>query len=230
MRYASITENRKIAVLLSAGLLISCEAPGSISGSATVIDGDGLRIGATEIRLHAIDAPEALQLCGEGGSAWPCGRTATDKLRELIGTRPLECTQKDIDSYDRTVAVCTQGDVDLGAEMVRAGLALAYRRFGDDYVDEEDEARAARRGIWSGPFTPPWEWRRISDDAPFAEPPRSTPPGECRIKGNMNRNGERIYHLPGSESYEETEINRPGERWFCTEEEARSEGWRPPRG
>ena len=34
-----------------------------------------------------------------------------------------------------------------------------------------------------------------------------------------------------SPSYEETEIDESrGERWFCTETEARSAGWRAPRG
>jgi endonuclease YncB( thermonuclease family) len=219
-----------IPVLLFVGFLFSCELPAGISGSATVIDGDGLRIGATEIRLHAIDAPEARQLCGDGSSAWSCGATATNKLRELVGTRVLDCTEKDIDSYGRTVAVCTTGEADLGAEMVLAGLALAYRRYGDDYVEEEREAHASRRGIWTGTFTPPWEWRRNPEnDSPSIKPPVSTSPDACLIKGNINREGERIYHVPGSPSYEETLINQPGERWFCTEEEARRAGWRPPR-
>jgi len=50
---------------------------------------------------------------------------------------------------------------------------------------------------------------------------------ECLIKGNINMEGEKIYHVPGAEYYEETSINTDfGERWFCTEEEARSNGWR----
>lgn len=41
------------------------------------------------------------------------------------------------------------------------------------------------------------------------------------------RTGERIYHLPGQSFYEETVITpEKGERWFCTEEEARANGWR----
>lgn len=50
----------------------------------------------------------------------------------------------------------------------------------------------------------------------------------CNIKGNVSINsGERIYHLPGQEFYAATTI-RPeyGERWFCSEAEARSAGWR----
>jgi hypothetical protein len=53
--------------------------------------------------------------------------------------------------------------------------------------------------------------------------------GDCRIKGNISQNG-RIYHVPGSASYDQTQIDTSkGERWFCTEAEARAAGWRAPR-
>jgi endonuclease YncB( thermonuclease family) len=53
-------------------------------------------------------------------------------------------------------------------------------------------------------------------------------PGNCLIKGNISENG-RIYHLPGGRYYERTKIDEAkGERWFCTEDEARAAGWRPP--
>ncbi|TCU15781.1 hypothetical protein [Rhizobium sullae] len=50
----------------------------------------------------------------------------------------------------------------------------------------------------------------------------------CDIKGNISHNtGQRIYHLPGQEYYDETRINYfDGERWFCSEEAAREAGWR----
>lgn len=49
----------------------------------------------------------------------------------------------------------------------------------------------------------------------------------CRIKGNISQNGERIYHVPGGRWYARTRIDRfKGERWFCSEEEARAAGWR----
>lgn len=57
----------------------------------------------------------------------------------------------------------------------------------------------------------------------------ATAAGECRIKGNISASG-RIYHVPGSDSYDDTSIDtRRGERWFCTEAEARAAGWRAPR-
>jgi endonuclease YncB( thermonuclease family) len=56
------------------------------------------------------------------------------------------------------------------------------------------------------------------------------PPGSCQIKGNIGSNG-RIYHVPGSAAYDRTQIDESrGERWFCTEAEARAAGWRPPAG
>ena len=58
--------------------------------------------------------------------------------------------------------------------------------------------------------------------------PVPEPPPDCYIKGNISlRTGERIYHSPGQQYYEQTEIDpAEGERWFCTEEEARANGWR----
>lgn len=51
---------------------------------------------------------------------------------------------------------------------------------------------------------------------------------DCEIKGNISINtGERIYHVPGQEHYAETRISLThGERWFCSEDEARASGWR----
>lgn len=49
----------------------------------------------------------------------------------------------------------------------------------------------------------------------------------CDIKGNVSSSGELIYHVPGQEYYQLTVVNpMKGERWFCTEEEAREAGWR----
>lgn len=52
----------------------------------------------------------------------------------------------------------------------------------------------------------------------------------CNIKGNVSTRGERIYHVPGQKYYQETRISAShGERWFCSEEEARAAGWRKSR-
>jgi hypothetical protein len=50
----------------------------------------------------------------------------------------------------------------------------------------------------------------------------------CDIKGNISfTSGNKIYHVPGGEFYNQTQIDpASGERWFCTEEEAVANGWR----
>ncbi|MEG4274403.1 MULTISPECIES: sunset domain-containing protein [unclassified Microcoleus] len=50
----------------------------------------------------------------------------------------------------------------------------------------------------------------------------------CTIKGNISIDtGNKVYHLPGMEDYESTVIDPArGERWFCTESEAKANGWR----
>jgi endonuclease YncB( thermonuclease family) len=210
----------------------------TISGAVRVVDGDSLHVGDTEVRLFGVDAFEGRQVCVRDGNPWRCGEAAANALRKLTTGATITCDQRDTDSYGRTVAVCTDGTVDLGAELARAGLALAYRQFSDDYVDEESEAKAARRGAWAGDFTDPWDARRAGDAEP--RQPREPPSGGsggasgCRgtgIKGNISKpSGERIYHVPGSSSYDETRIDEAdGERWFCTEDDARRAGWRPRR-
>jgi len=53
--------------------------------------------------------------------------------------------------------------------------------------------------------------------------PASAQNGECNIKGNVSTRGERIYHVPGQKYYNATRISAShGERWFCSEQEARA--------
>ena len=207
----------------------------AISGDVRVVDGDSLHVGDTEVRMFGVDAFEGRQVCVRDGNPWRCGEAAANELRNLTAGREITCKQRDTDSYGRAVSVCTNGTEDLGAELTRAGLALAYRQYSDDYIDEENEARAARRGAWAGDFTAPWDARRAGDTQ--LRPPQSgggDGVSGCRgtgIKGNISKpSGERIYHVPGSSSYDETRIDEAdGERWFCTEQDAVRAGWRARR-
>ncbi|MEK7591345.1 MAG: S-layer homology domain-containing protein [Patescibacteria group bacterium] len=77
-------------------------------------------------------------------------------------------------------------------------------------------------------------WRLLegtgTTDEPVAEPspePEEEASDSCEIKGNISSSKEKIYHLPGCGSYDKTEIDESaGERWFCSEQEAVSAGWR----
>lgn len=218
--------------LLAVGAATNCVPQERISGRADVTDGDSFEIGATRVRLFGVDAPEGRQSCTRDSGDWACGNEAARKLRSLIGGRTVTCAQRDVDDYGRVVAVCRSGAADLAAEMARSGFAVAYRRYSNDYVDEENEARAAKRGIWAGDFAAPEAYRRNDrNEAPTQRrDPQPAPRDGCYIKGNINGEGERIYHVPGTSSYDDTAIDtNKGERWFCSEAEARAEGWRAPR-
>jgi endonuclease YncB( thermonuclease family) len=135
-------------------------AGGLLTGPARVIDGDTLDMAGQRIRLHGVDAFERDQTCGAGASAWPCGRMAAETLSRRLDGRTVACEPLDTDRYGRTVARCRTGGEDLGAFLVDRGLAVAYRRYSDDYVAAEDTARASRIGVWRAPsFTGPAEWR-----------------------------------------------------------------------
>jgi endonuclease YncB( thermonuclease family) len=210
----------------------ACTPQERIAGRAKLVDGDSFEIDGVGVRLFGVDAPEGRQSCTRAGRDWNCGDDALAELRRLVGSRDVVCEQRDEDTYGRIVAVCRVGTTDLGAAMVRAGLAVAYRRYSDDYVDEERQARTARRGLWAGEFTAPETYRNEQRDAPRerATPARLSRRDGCYIKGNINSEGERIYHAPDSPSYASTVIDESnGERWFCTEAEARAADWRPPR-
>ena len=202
-----------------------------LTGRSRVIDGDTIEVGAARIRLFGVDAPESAQRCVSGGRRWSCGEQATRALAGRIDGRSVACEERDQDRYGRVVAVCRHGGQDINAWLVSEGWAMAYRRYSTAYVGEEAEAKAAQRGVWRGKFVPPWDWRRGDRlDTATRDAPRVAAPdrGACNIKGNISHNsGKRIYHVPGDRDYERTRISPSrGEKYFCTEAEARAAGWR----
>ncbi len=140
--------------------LLATPALADVTGVASVIDGDTIEVHGQRIRLHGIDAPESRQLCRLDGKPRQCGKGAANALADKIARRPVTCEDLGRDRYKRIIARCTVAGEDLEKWMVVNGWAVAYRRFSLDYVDEEADAQAARRGIWAGEFVKPWEWRR----------------------------------------------------------------------
>lgn len=130
---------------------------GSVTGSAKVVDGDSLIIGAHRVRLHGIDAPELRQTCYQGRRRWACGEAARDQLKSLINGQRLECKVIQKDRYDRLLAECQAGSRSINQQMVSTGGAVA---FGSRYRSEEALARSRRLGLWAGEFVRPQVWRR----------------------------------------------------------------------
>ena len=122
--------------------------------------------------------------------------------------------------------------MDLNRQMVADGWAVAFRRYSKIYLAEETRARAAKAGLWSSQFVLPEEYRAagrrqgLQQEGAHRAPTLSRSPGvACAIKGNRNRRGEWIYHLPGTPYYDQTRA----EEMFCTEAEAVAAGYRASR-
>ena len=218
-------------ILAIALLLPTAAAANSVSGEARAVDGDTLIVGGVRVRLYGIDAPESDQTCRKDGTDWACGQVATQQLASLIQGQLVDCRGTGVDQYGRMLAVCTAGPEQLNEVMVEQGWAVAYRQYSDDYVGAELRAKTSRLGIWSSTFMLPSDYRHSKlppavTSAPAtkqhgnAQPPQWT--GGCLIKGNRNRRGEWIYHIPGMPYYEQTRA----EEMFCTEAQAQAAGYR----
>lgn len=128
-----------------------------LTGAAQAIDGDSLRLDGEELRLEGIDAPEYRQSCTDrAGREVDCGRAARRALTNLLSRGLVTCEIGRVDRYGRGLARCKQGESDVNAAMVRQGQAVAY----GGYRSEEDEAKAAGRGLWALSFERPETWRR----------------------------------------------------------------------
>jgi endonuclease YncB( thermonuclease family) len=105
-------------MLLAAHLAHAAE----IRGTAEVIDGDTLAIGAVRIRLHALHAPEMDELRG---------REAREAMRRIVGKKPVTCQAVDRDRYGRIVADCRNAEGrDLARAMIEEGVARHCPRYG----------------------------------------------------------------------------------------------------
>ena len=187
MEMAGIVRRNVVFLLVSAMAMGVAPAWGDpfIIGIASVIDGDTLEIRGQRIRLHGIDAPESGQLCEKDGKQYRCGQQAALILSDKIRRATIRCEQRDIDRYERIVAVCQLGDVDLNAWMVQEGWAIAYRQYSRDYIDEENTARIGGVGIWAGRFIAPSRWRRGERLA--MKKAEHLTAGKRPIRSNINR-------------------------------------------
>ncbi|KGN28859.1 hypothetical protein N798_16865, partial [Knoellia flava TL1] len=195
-----------------------------------VTDGDTIkvRVGATteRVRLIGLDAPEL-----KGDECW--AQKASSKMQSLVQSRSVRLvadpTQDDRDRYGRLLRHVVTEDGRLAAKvLIEGGFAKeytyrnAYEHRGD-YLAAQKRAQARKLGVWSAACSAPVV-------AAPAVPGTTTKPSSCVIKGNISSSGEKIYHVPGGGSYDATVITASkGERWFCTEDEARAAGWRKAR-
>jgi endonuclease YncB( thermonuclease family) len=193
-----------------------------VQGRVIAVTGDIVRVGGTMVRLAGIEAPERDQHCTRPGNRrWRCGEAATDALSRNVRGISVRCEIRGTDNAGRALGTCYARGKDIAARLVREGLVFSSSGFFASYGLLEREARASQIGLWQGEAERPSEYR-----ARIWEAARRTAPDGCPIKGHISPGGK-IYVLPWSPDYQRIPV-RPGrgERWFCSEEEARAAGWR----
>ena len=146
-----------VAALLATALSVHAE---TMSGRVVAIqDGDTLTVLVNrkqiKVRLANIDAPESKQ---------PFGTRSRQSLAALCFNKEARLETNGRDRYGRTIATVHCAGTDANAEQVRLGMAWVFVRYASPssplYV-LQNEAKAARRGLWTDPSpVPPWEWRR----------------------------------------------------------------------
>lgn len=151
---------QRSALAFIALLLPSVAAGAGLQGRVVhVIAGDGLIVLVGEkrlnVRLEHIEAPEKGQ---------PYGTASRQSLIAICGGEVATIQASGKDRNGRTLARVSCNGIDAGAEQARRGMAWVLDRYApadSPLYAVENEARAARRGLWSASEpVPPWEWRR----------------------------------------------------------------------
>ena len=188
-----------------------------------VIDGDTVELeGGQKVRYIGIDTPEIVH----PQKPVECfGREAANINKELVEGKIVEL-EKDVsetDKYQRLLRYVYVGDIFVNDYLVRQGYAHASSyppdvKYQDLFRQAEQEAQSHNRGLW--------EKCSATEQQPSVSS-QLLPEGDCKIKGNISSTGEKIYHLPGQYYYDRTVIDESrGEKWFCSEDEAITAGWR----
>lgn len=196
-----------------------------------VIDGDTIEIeGGEKVRYIGIDTPETM----DPRKPVQCfGVESSKKNKELVEgkTVRLEKDITDRDKYNRLLRYVWLDNTLINLSLVEGGFAYSYSyppdiKYQDKFVVAQKEAREAKVGLWSACGSESSE-TDVSDSKVQVSSSIQKSGSDCSIKGNINASGEKIYHLSGCGSYSKTKIeeNRE-ERWFCSEAEAQSAGWR----
>lgn len=187
-----------------------------------VIDGDTIRVRDIEsdeifrVRYLGIDTPEL-----DGFGYESCfANEAMERNEDLVLDQKLilELDRDKYDRFGRTLAYVYTLDED-GEKDVFINLELLQEGYARFYLDKQNTSRQdelievalSAQEDFSG------LWGECGEDR-FD--------GKCVIKGNIDRMGQKYYHLPEDKYYSETVINLDKEdQWLCTIEEAEAKNF-----
>ncbi|MGD8189943.1 thermonuclease family protein [Brevibacillus ginsengisoli] len=216
-----------------------------------VIDGDTIKARfdnkTATIRFLLVDTPETHH---PRLGKQPFGEEASQFTKKLLDGQEIEL-EKDVspgpDKYGRYLYYIYVNGKSVQEMLLEQGLArVAYIyapnvKYVDKYRAIQSEAQKKGLGIWSiedyarqDGYHPEVidKANKSTHESNKSQQPKQSNPSQSavpkagcanpQIKGNINKKGEKIYHLPDSPAYEKT---KP-EEWFCTEQEAKDAGFR----
>ncbi len=200
-----------VSVIAGAYFLISSDKSKPISVPAyevlRVIDGDTFVTKEEQhIRVASTESPE-LDRCG--------GSEAKAALESLIVGKPVYLKVVYRDPYQRLVSFVYTKDKFVNETMLTSGYSYYSRsspgEIGEKLKDATEKAREEKKGIFGYTCS-----QMTNKEKP-----------SCNIKGN-DRNGK-IYYTPECGVYDNVTVQLYlGDRWFCSEKEAVSAGFRKP--
>ncbi len=128
------------------------------AADVAVIDGGTLRLNATVLRLAGVAVPPRGLACRSAlGAPFDCGASAARALAGLVRGRDMLCQLQGRDGAGFAQARCSTSATDINRAVVLSGWARVQAS-GDGADPElaaaERQARAARRGLWTGGATP----------------------------------------------------------------------------
>lgn len=198
-----------------------------------VVDGDTIDVqingDSRRVRYISVNAPETVhptrgvECFGAEASAYNRALVSGQSVR-------LEKDVSETDQYGRLLRYVYVDEVLVNEALVAEGYANVSTyppdvRYTDRFRAAEAAARAAGKGLW-GAGCEVYQSPSSQEGSGAAVVPSEG--DACTIKGNIaQESGERIYHMPDCEYYNQTVVSEEkGERWFCSEGEAVAAGWR----
>jgi len=195
-----------------------------------VVDGDTIDVSMDDkverLRLIGINTPETV----DPRKPVECfGKEASNKAKDILFGKKVflenDGSQGERDKYGRLLRyVFLEDGTSFNLLMIKEGYAYEYTyslpyKYQTEFKQAQKEAETNKAGLWGNTCN--------GKNAPVITSPSSEGSGSCTIKGNINSKGEKIFHAIGCGSYNKTVIDESkGEKWFCSEEEAVSAGWR----
>lgn len=154
-----------------------------------------------------------------------------------LGEKPDQCFAQEAKKINEELVLGKKIRLELDVnEMDRFGRTLAYVFVDDLFVNEALLSRGAAEfqldtvNLVHQPVLVAAAQKAHQDKIGRWNKCAPSPKAGCLVKGNLDKNDHRWYHLPDFRHYDQIVINpEESDRWFCTEAEAIEAGFKKAR-